>query len=250
MRFRVYAHKQGSKGAKALSVALEGKVLKKVGSKFNFREDDFVVNWGSGECPYTGPRVANQPNSIGTASNKLTCLTMLRDAGVSVPDFWTRKEDIPADAYPIVCRTILTGSNGDGIVIADNVQQLVDAPLYVKYVKKQDEYRAHVFRNRGEPTSIISLQRKAKRNGVDEANFRVRNLANGFVFVRDGVVAPEAVRNEAIKALEATGLAFGAVDVIWNNRQQRAYVLEINTAPGLEGQTVLDYAEAFRKAAR
>jgi glutathione synthase/RimK-type ligase-like ATP-grasp enzyme len=43
----------------------------------------------------------------------------------------------------------------------------------------------------------------------------------------------------------ASGLDFGAVDVIWNERQQRAYVLEINSAPGLEGTTIDDYVRYF-----
>jgi D-alanine-D-alanine ligase-like ATP-grasp enzyme len=42
-------------------------------------------------------------------------------------------------------------------------------------------------------------------------------------------------------------LDFGAVDVIWNEKQQRAYVLEVNTAPGLEGQTVDDYARGIKE---
>jgi D-alanine-D-alanine ligase-like ATP-grasp enzyme len=42
-----------------------------------------------------------------------------------------------------------------------------------------------------------------------------------------------------------TGLDFGAVDVIWNAQKEKPYVLEINTAPGLEGQTIADYAAFF-----
>ena len=144
-----------------------------------------------------------------------------------------------------MCRTPLTASEGRGIVVANNRAELVNAPLYTKYVKKKDEYRIHVLRRPGGMPVAISIQRKAKRNGVD-ADFKIRNLANGFVFVRDGVKAPDDVRIQAAAAIEASGLAFGAVDVIWNEHQGRAYVLEINTAPGLEGQTVEDYAEAFR----
>jgi len=33
--------------------------------------------------------------------------------------------------------------------------------------------------------------------------------------------------------------------VIWNVQENRPYVLEINTAPGLEGSTVTDYKEFF-----
>jgi D-alanine-D-alanine ligase-like ATP-grasp enzyme len=74
----------------------------------------------------------------------------------------------------------------------------------------------------------------------------VRNLANGFVYVIEGMV-PKCVADEAHKALESTGLAFGAVDVIWNEYQNKAYVLEINTAPGLEERTAEAYANVFKE---
>ena len=46
--------------------------------------------------------------------------------------------------------------------------------------------------------------------------------------------------------MESIGLDFGAVDVIYNGHSNRAYVLEINTAPGLTGTTLDNYAAALR----
>jgi len=247
MAIKIYPYKMGSRSAKALAEALGGRVLKKVGSKYRRKEGDLIINWGAQDSPFVGQLVANQPDAIKTASNKLTCFEAMKAANVRTPLFWTRREDIPADAYPIVCRTLLGASEGKGIVIAETPDELVKAPLYTKYTKKKDEYRIHVLRRPGQAPEVISIQRKAKRNGVDDANFKIRNLANGFVFVREGVFAPEDVLAQAKAAVEATGLAFGAVDVIWNDRAAQAYVLEINTAPGLEGQTVEDYANAFRR---
>lgn len=247
MSIKVFAYKQGSRSARALADALGGRVLRRENSRYRYREGDLIVNWGAGDCPFTGRHVVNQPNSIGPASNKLSFFRMMTEAGgVNIPNFWTRREDIPDDAFPIMCRTTLTGHSGAGIVIAETREQLVAAPLYTQYMKKKDEYRVHVMRGRDGTQSIIAEQRKAKRAGADEVNHRVRNLANGFVYVRQGFVTPEGVINQAKAALMASGLAFGAVDVIYNEYHNLATVLEINTAPGLEGQTVTDYANAFR----
>jgi glutathione synthase/RimK-type ligase-like ATP-grasp enzyme len=245
-RIRVFPYKQGSRSAKALADALGGKVLKRENSKYLHREDDLVINWGASDSPYEGRTVANQPSAIFVAQNKLTCFQTLLQAGVRVPAFWTDEADIEEDVtFPIVCRTLLTASEGRGIVIAEEPHQLVPAPLYTQYIKKKDEYRVHVLRTPGAAdATVIAVQRKAKRNGV-EADFKVRNLKNGFVFVRDNVNPPADVIEQAKQSIIATGLAFGAVDVIWNEHQQQAYVLEINTAPGLEGQTVEDYKNAF-----
>jgi glutathione synthase/RimK-type ligase-like ATP-grasp enzyme len=80
---------------------------------------------------------------------------------------------------------------------------------------------------------------------TEDVNWQVRNHHNGFVFTRSGFDTPEAVSKAAMDAMRILGLDFGAVDVVYNSRENRAYVLEVNTAPGLEGSTVDDYANYF-----
>lgn len=247
-RFRVYPYKQGSRSARALADTLGGRVLKFEDSRYAPRRNDVIINWGASAWPFLvgpleryGVEGLNLPMNVQAAANKLTSFQRFREAGVSIPDFWTNPDDIPADRFPIVCRTVLNGHSGAGIVIADNPAALVRAPLYTAYVRKQDEFRVHVVAGR-----VIAVQRKALREGTENPDFRVRNLANGFIFARQGVEAPAAVLEQAISAVSALGLDFGGVDVLWNARRSTAYVLEVNTACGLEGRTVADYAEAFR----
>lgn len=184
---------------------------------------------------------------------------MMNGENVQVPQFWTRREDIPNEAFPIVCRTVLNGHSGRGIVIANNVGELVNAPLYVKYIKKLHEFRIHVgkfsedlgnypYAEGGDVPryQVICQQRKAIPNGTTPTNTLVRNHDNGYIYVREGFETPVQVIEQAQAAITALGLDFGAVDVIWNQHYQQAYVLEVNTAPGLEGSTVTDYANYFR----
>lgn len=243
MRVRVYPYKAGSRSATALAQALGGLCLRREGSRFRERRGDVIINWGStDELPFQ--LVINSPAAVATASNKLRAFQAMAQAGVRVPAFWTNRADAEQGAFPIVCRTILNGHSGRGIVIADDQNGLVDAPLYVQYVKKQEEYRVHVFDGQ-----VIAVQRKARRLDVENPNWQVRNHANGFVFARDGVDPPPDVIEQAQQSIISLGLDFGGVDVIWNERQQQAYVLEINTACGLEGTTVQDYAAAIRRFA-
>lgn len=247
MRIRVLPYRQGSRSARALADALGGKVLRLEGSRFRPRPTDVIINWGNTN-PYAGPMVMfNEPETIRNVSNKLVFFQRLKDMLIEdlIPPFWTNKEDIPDEDFPIVCRTVLAGHSGEGIVIANTRDELVDCPLYVKYIKKQDEYRIHVGVLNDGGTSIISQQRKARRADMDDPNWQIRNHANGFVFVRQNVQPPALALDVAQRAMLASGLDFGAVDVIWNERQQRAYVLEINSAPGLEGTTIDDYVRYF-----
>ncbi len=262
MRYRVLPYRQGSRSASALAEALGGRVLRLAGSTFRARRGDVIINWGNADFPRVPFAQAEVYNETGlrTASNKKTFFESMPEG--LCPQFWTRMEDIPDEAFAdggqVVCRTVLAGHSGAGIVIASNRGELVRCNLYVKYIKKQDEYRIHVGmigERNGYPYAeggdvprpvTISVQRKARREGHENPNWQVRNLAGGFVFVRQGVTPPGACIEAAHNSLRASGLDFGAVDVIWNARQERAYVLEINTAPGLEGTTVTDYANFFR----
>jgi glutathione synthase/RimK-type ligase-like ATP-grasp enzyme len=52
----------------------------------------------------------------------------------------------------------------------------------------------------------------------------------------------------AVHCVSALGLDFGAVDVIENKKG--SWILEVNTAPGLEGQTLEVYRSAFEQKIR
>lgn len=240
MAFKIYPYKQGSRSARALADALGGRVLRLQGSQYRYRERDTIINWGNSQ-PFPYPACLNPSENIRAASNKLAAFALMRDAGVQIPEFWTNEIDIPDEAFPVVCRTILNGHSGAGIVIANNRGELVRSPLYVRYMKKRDEYRIHAGRN-----GIIAIQRKAIPNGTEPVDTRIRNHHNGYVFVRGDVNPPEQVITQATLAINALGLDFGAVDIIWNNHYQLATVLEVNTAPGLCGTTITDYANYFR----
>jgi glutathione synthase/RimK-type ligase-like ATP-grasp enzyme len=237
-KFRVYPYKQGSRSAKQLAFALEGKVLKHVGSKFKPCVGDVVVNWGAGNTPPFGHATTLNAD-VSTAQCKLRSFKALREAGVRVPDFWEDKALIPLEAFPVVCRTKLRGHSGDGIVIADTPDDLVAAPLYVRYVKKKHEFRVHVFGG-----EVFFIQRKARRPEIENPDWRIRNLQGGFVFVKtDAADIPENVLEQAAMAQQALGVDFGGVDVIFNEKDQKAYVLELNTACGLETRTAEKYAD-------
>lgn len=248
MRYRVLPYRQGSKSAKALADALGGRVLRLVGSAFVPRSGDLLINWGNTDPPSAGPAQKANYMDLRGATNKLNFFRKMKAGGFDAitPPFWENKNDIPDSAFPIVCRTNLAGHSGDGIVIANTRDELVNCSLYVQYMKKKDEYRIHVGMLSATAAYTISVQRKARRLDVPNPNWQVRNHQNGFIYAREGVTPPPLVIAVAHQALAASGLDFGAVDVIWNEKDAKAYVLEINTAPGLEGQTVQDYAKFFK----
>ncbi len=251
MKTYIYSHNPHSEGAKVLAEALEIKRIKHGHSKFRGSQFKRVINWGSSKLPYqlAECQILNKPGAIRNASNKLKSFELFQEKGVSIPPFFITKEQ--ASAYlrenpdrSIVCRTVLVGHSGAGIVIAGSEEDLVGAPLYTAYVKKQEEYRYHVFMG-----AVVDIQRKARKMDVpaEQVNWQVRNLDGGFIFAREGVVENEGASQNAIMAVEALGLDFGAVDLIWNKKEDKYYVLEVNTAPGLSGSTLEGYAKRFKE---
>lgn len=251
MRYRVLPYRQGSRSAKALAEALKGKVLKLEGSSFSPKASDVIINWGNTSFNDQahwgdGYHLINDGDLIHCASNKLTFFEYVKAIHPDIiPPFWTSQAAIPADAYPVVCRTTLAGHSGDGIVIAQIPSEVVAAPLYVKYIKKKEEYRIHLGKT-GEGVQTIAVQRKVRDPARAVTDWKVRSHQNGFLFQRQNLSVPGSVLAVARQAFLCSSLDFGAVDAVFNEQSGRAFVLEINTAPGLEGQTIEDYAQFFR----
>lgn len=258
-RTRVLPYAIHSQSAKRIADALGAKRIKLEGSKFHGTSEDLIINWGNLQgYPFTMdrnalgipcPTILNCPEDAALVSDKLSFFEHFMDKDW-LPRFWTRQEDIPDEAFPIVCRTVLNGHSGRGIVISTSRSDLVPAPLYVEYIKKEDEYRVHVGSyNDGSGNveyCLISLQQKKRRKDFENPNWQIRNHANGFIYARNDVNPPIPVVESAIDCLAGSGLDFAAVDVIWNAAKGKAYVLELNTAPGIEGSTVDDYVRYFR----
>lgn len=257
-----YTHK--SKGAKALAAELDCKLL--VGdylhvyasTPYNDGKPFFLINWGNGSIgsaiKKTNATILNPVKGVNLARNKLRffdCQTSAKTPA-RVPVYTADREEALSwvEQGIVVMGRRVNGSCGTDIAFfEDDPQAFNESEFWVQYKKKKEEYRIHFVRG-----TMIAAQKKALRetdeNGqkidTSEVDFRIRNHKNGFIFKRHDITVPGDVVDQARIAIENTGLDFGAVDVIWNQYEGKAYVLEINTAPGLEGTTVLDYANAFR----
>lgn len=248
----LYAYNPGSQGAKELGIALGIQRIKNENSRFVGGKNKIVINWGASELPEQVLRstIINHPDRVKEATDKLSFFRKIASfKGHFLPDWTTdHKEAISwcAEGATVVARTVLRGHSGNGIRIMepDKPETFVKAPLYTKYIPKNEEYRVHIVKG-----DVIDIQRKIlpKERAEDQKpiNWKVRNLANGFIYVREGVNPEKTVLDAARHTMEASGLDFGAVDIVCHNKTKRPYVLEINTAPGLEGQTVQSYARAL-----
>lgn len=257
-RLVIYPYKMGSVSAKRLAEKITTVIkhrvrrIREVG-KYHPKARSIVLNWGmskSGQwhhtaTPYT---MLNNSASVSRASNKLVAFGDFARATLPTPE-WTADATVAQtwlnEGSIVLSRKLLTSHSGRGIIInnPEESNNLVRAPLYVKYKKKRKEFRVHVFNGQ-----VIDLAEKRKfRVDRRPASFvsLVRNHDNGWAFCRDGITEPTGLRELAVQSVAALGLNFGACDIIWNEKENKCYTLEVNTAPGLEGTTLERYSQAI-----
>jgi len=226
-----------------------------------------ILNWGvpmSVVRPLPAKPGYFTLNNLGTdiASDKLLFFRDFSGTGL-LPWYTTDRNEaqhrvnssVRSASNPVIVeRHILGGHSGNGIRLVYPDQAVQAAPLYTSYELKKDEYRVHFFKHPGEATQYFVQQKRMRRehegreDGINR--FKVRNHVNGWVFCNQDVDTNSVVMSAANLMANATTLDFGAIDVIYNHSQRRAYVLEINTAPGIEGSTVEWYVSQVKTACK
>lgn len=190
---------------------------------------------------WRGPSVKPHRTHLryGDQKGKIEQYTWFQNNGISALEFTTSPQKAKewATDCPVVCRTLTHASEGKGIVIAEQPQEVVQAPVYTKYKKKKREFRVHIFGDK--VVHVLEKRRKASYEGT--ADTKVRNTANGYVFCSENIVEPEGIRELALKASKVTQSDFKGVDIGWNEKKQELFVIEVNSAPGIEGSNVERY---------
>lgn len=219
------------KGAKALAKAL--------GCRRN-KPARFVIRWGTVE-PISGFKHVeiNPASAIKRASHKYMSLTTMRTAGVSVPKANTSPDGVP---FPMLARKNYHTKGSDVIFLEKWPRGGVNRDYFVAYLRPDKEYRYHVALGKVIlPTVKIKRGETGRSLYSDESIIR-NHEADGWAQVVTDKVR-KSLEEQAIRAVEAHGLHFGAVDII--THKKRPYVLEVNTAPGMK---VPNRVEAYRKA--
>ena len=252
--FKVYPYKAASSSAKALAQELGAKRIKLVNSRYRPKIEHTIINWGnSHRAPwgFRGTNLLNPPDNVSIASNKLSTFKRLKETGISIPEFTENTELAQTwvdEGHKVYGRLILTGNSGLGIILFDQETITTNniCPLYTKATKCKHEFRVHVMNG-----VMIDFIQKKKRNMTSEQeqyfNPYIKSHSYGWIFARDGVVLPEVVQQAALGAIEALGLDFGAVDVGYKVNENKAFVYEVNTAPGLEATTLQRYVKSFKE---
>ena len=226
LKFRLVSKKLGSSSLKALQQGLSTKLGYKV-----FRSK--------------APHPLRENLVYGDCKDKLFQYEWFAANEVPALPFTTSGEQVSnwlKEGKTVFARTLTRASEGKGIVVCEpDVQSIPFAKVYTQYRKKKKEFRVHVYKD--QVVHVLEKRKKKEFNG--EVNTKIRNTANGYVFCSDNVVEPEGIRELALKAAKVTNSDFKGVDIGFNEKLNELFVIEVNSAPGIQGTNVDRYIQAI-----
>jgi hypothetical protein len=193
----------------------------------------------------TKPSLKRQQFKYGQSVDKLTQYQWFQANEIPALEFTTEVAIMGewlAEGYTVFGRKYLKASCGKGIQIMDDYTKLYEVcPVYTKYKKKKREFRVHVFKD--QVVAVTEKKRRKEFDGVRDT--KIRNLANGYVFVQSVVDEPEGLRDLALRAARVSMSDFRGVDVGYNQLKDELFVIEVNSAPGIQGTNLTKYMEAI-----
>lgn len=200
-------------------------------------DTDLLLRWGNAKrAPRGEPGTCiNQAAAIWSAGDKYTSLQKLSEAGIRVPDHSLNPPPLGGDTWLVRSRR---GFGGKDILIHDGAAR---GEWYSKFIPNDREYRIHVVNG-----EVIRVQRKYLEHPDKRTSEHIKNHDNGYVFKAPQKTLNKSRLEAAVKAVEALGLDFGAVDLVIDHNGLE-YVLEVNTAPACSPLTLSAYVEAFKK---
>lgn len=241
MKIRIVPYAKGSSGARDIANRLTELLGYKVWRGKPMK--GFTnISWGfKAKTPQDLPKYwVNHPMNVRGATDKRIAFFNWDLKGVScVP--WTTDKAVAQEwvqKHKVLARTACQQA-GSGIKVLEPGDEVPDAELYTQYIPKKQEFRVHVYKGKA-----ILVSEKRRKKGV-KSDYTIRANHKGWVFCYKDVNEPDGLRVLGVNAVGALGLDFGAVDIIYNHKQDKLYALEVNSAPGLCTRTLMAYADAI-----
>jgi glutathione synthase/RimK-type ligase-like ATP-grasp enzyme len=190
----------------------------------------------------TTPNAFRKQFKYGFSVNKLTQYKWFKDNDIPALEFTTDSDVVDgwlANGRVVFGRKYLNASCGKGIVVIEQQGNIPELPVYTMYKKKKREFRVHVFKD-----EVVNVTEKKRRKGFEgQRDTKIRNLANGYVFVQSVEGEPIGLRQLAIRAAKISASDFRGVDIGYNEQKGELFVIEVNSAPGIQGSNIEKYLD-------
>jgi hypothetical protein len=207
-------------------------------------EEQVLVRWGNishQKWDSIFRLVLNEAEAVGRNIDKLDALRMMRRKGISIPRFYETR-DLKPDVFPVLGRR-QAHARGRNIKLLKGIRDFRRdnaSDFWVEFIPALKEYRYHVFGSR-----IVRVSEKVQTPG---AHKWIRSFRRGWDFIEIKASFPETTA-EAVGAVKAIGLDWGAVDIILSEAG-KPFVLEVNTGPRLNKEGRRIWVKAIKRLIR
>lgn len=188
-----------------------------------------------------GVFVVNSSQSIETAKDKLHTLQMLAANKIPIPKTILAKLPLNIDfiekyfTYPLIIKT-LSGSEGKGVFLCENREQLED---FINFIEVSKDVNVNITlqeffeSSKGRDIRVFVLGGRAigamlriAKEGKIKANFSAGGEVSSFELKSD-------VEWLAVESARVIGLDIAGVDILFNG--DTYVVSEVNSSPGFKG---------------
>lgn len=197
---------------------------------------DLLIRWGSRKAMPACEIEFNRASAIRNASDKLLTYEILHNAGLRTVYMTHDFDEAMGHSNGVVFGRSRSGFGGRDIVVY-KAGQKPDRhhDFYTPWLDCPFEVRIHVVRQK-----VVRVQGKYLDFPEKAGEGYIKNYAHGYRFRAPRQELHHRRRKDAIAAVQALGLDFGAVDMlVWGDADH--YILEVNTAPACSPLTAKCY---------
>lgn len=217
----------GSKSLKTLAQTLSQRLGYKVFRTLKIFPKAHVVKYGQGV-------------------DKLTQYRWFEQKGIPSVAFTTDPNQVKTfleEGHTVFARHLLNSSCGKGIEVLEKGMPISVAPVYTVYKKKKREFRVHIYKD----TVVATTEKKRRKDWDGVQDTKIRNLANGYVFCQEVDNPPAGLLDLAKAAAQISPSFFRGVDIGYNEKENQLFVIEVNSAPGIQGTNIEKYVKEILK---
>lgn len=174
-------------------------------------------------------------------------LVVFKEKGIPCPDFTIHLEEARKwlESGEVFGRNKVHEKGHD--IVGHHSPEWTGREFWSKVIpNKKEEYRIHIFAGEDIQQAVKVFDPKAVRKRNDD--LPIQNTETGWKYNHSFKRSDNAI-NLAKHAVEVLGYLWGAVDLL-EDLDGYCYVLEVNTAPGMDDTTARAYANAIQKYVR
>lgn len=241
-------HPQSNLTAKPLAKLLSLKPIRLDRSiKKLIRKYRIKIRYGNSHEEQQNDTVINSVDNIKLASSSTLFSKFCENNEILSPVYRPFNID-KVPAFPFLLRDRYHRAGKDIVVVnqgkdfANLYPDVWEGKFWVPFVETKYECRLHFVLG-----DIVRIFSKVPGNNSN-IDFPIRTTTFGWHYkLRDKDTKFSKAKDAAMKCAEIMGLKFGAIDMAWVPDEEKYIIWEVNTAPGLNTNTLQVYADKLRE---